>query len=303
MELSLCDTRKLSATEMEKVWEVSPCYALCALALFLRQSSISPQVLKAASNNARDAIFDDIKPPISFAFWRCTWQDFKLLAPLMLLVAFIDVLCVPLLLFVLCSGFRTRQVITRLRNSRGGYPRIILDEFMEILAVCYDVAGFIFVLVLLLSAAPMLAQLYDAFLVRSPTMARAAVRSCVKSTIGSVATFVTTLFTCKNLVNSMLLTIWFFFLPASVAFVQLKEKNVSCDFLYAMIIGFGLWVCPIICAAASGDTADNAARAFLAMLCGNHTRPPIILHYCLMPAQVHCVHHLQSVYRSPPRKC
>ena len=221
----------------------------------------------------------------------------------MLLVAFIDIMCVPLLLLVLFSGFRTRQIIFRLRNSRGGYPRIIVDEFMEVLAVFYDVALFVFVLLLLLSAAPMLAQLYDAFLLRSPTMARAAVRTGAKSTISSLSKFVITLFTCENLVNSMMLVIWFFFLPASVAFVLLKKKNVTCDFLFAMIIGFGLWVCPIICAAASGITADNAARAFLVILYGCHPLPPAFLFYFSHPAQMHRIHYLQLVHCSSPRKC
>jgi hypothetical protein len=236
--------------------------------LFAAHVSVTPsQVLKAASNRARDAIFDEIRPPVSFAFWRCSWQDFKLLAPLLLLVAFIDMVCVPMFLIVLLSGFRSRQVLSRLCNSRGGYSRIIAAEFLEVLAVVYDVAAFCFVIALLSSAAPMLAQLYDAFLLRSPAMARAAVRSNVKSSISSTARFVSAMFTCKHLVNSVLFALWFFFLPPSVAFVQLKKRNVFCDFLWAMIIGFGLWICPIICASATGHTADNAARAFLSILC------------------------------------
>jgi hypothetical protein len=106
---------------------------------------------------------------------------------MMLFVAFADVLSVPLFVFVFCSGFRTRQVINRLRNSKGGYGLIILEEFMEILVVFCDVVAFVFVLSLFVSAPAMLAQLYDAFLLRSPTTARAAVRSNARSTIEDVA--------------------------------------------------------------------------------------------------------------------
>jgi hypothetical protein len=209
---------------------------------------------------------DEIQPPVSFAFWRCTWQDFKKLAPMMLFVAFADVLSVPMLLLVLCSGFRTIQVIARLRNSKGGYGFIILGELMEVFAVIYDVAVFLFVLILIVSAPAMLAQLYDAFLIRSPTMARAAVRSSAKSTISCLAMFAFKLFSCKNLINSFLFSIWFFFMPASVAYVYFDKKKYMCGCFYAFIIGFGLWVCPIISAASSGVTAGNSAKAFLAIM-------------------------------------
>ena len=224
------------------------------------------QVLHAASFRARDVILDDIQPPVSFAFWRCTWQDFKTLAPMMLFVAFADILSVPLLLLVFCSGFRTRQVISRLRNSKGGYGLIILEEFTEILVVFCDVAAFVFVMSLLVSAPAMLAQLYDAFLLRSPSMARAAVRSNARSTITSLALFIRTLFSCKNLINSSLFSIWFFFMPASVAYVYFDKKEICCGCFYAFVLGFGIWVCPIISASSSGLTADTSARAFLSIM-------------------------------------
>ncbi len=223
-------------------------------------------MLHAASIRSRDAIFAEINPPVAFSFWTCKWKDFKTLAPMMLLVAFADVLCLPLLLAVICSGFRTRQVVSRLKNSKGGYPLIILDEFTEILAVLYDVAAFVFVVMLLVSAPAMCAQMYDAFLLRSPSMARVAVRSSASATVATLLLFLRTLFSCKNLANSILFSIWFFFLPASVAFVYFEKKRVSCGCLWAMIIGFGVWVCPIISAGASGAVADNSARAFLAIL-------------------------------------
>jgi hypothetical protein len=215
---------------------------------------------------SRDTIFDDIRPPVSFSFWTCQWKDFKALAPMMLVVALADVLCLPLFLVVLCSGFRTRQVISRLKNSKGGYPLIIVDEFTEILAVLYDVAAFVFVMMLLVSAPAMLAQLYDAFLLRCPSMARIAVRSSANATIATLVLFLRTLFSCKNFANSILFSIWFFFLPASVAYVFFEKKRVSCGCLWAIIIGFGVWVCPIISAGTSGAAADSSARAFLAIL-------------------------------------
>jgi hypothetical protein len=184
----------------------------------------------------------------------------------MLLVAFADVLSLPLLLLVLSSGFRTRQIVVRLRTSKGGYPLIILDEFREILAVLYDVAVFLFVLLLLVSVPAMLAQLYDAFLLRSPTMARAAVRSSANATISSLVHFLRTLISCKNLANALLFSIWFFFLPASVTYVYFEKNKVSCGCFWAIIIGFGIWMCPIISAASSVAVADTSARAFLAIL-------------------------------------
>ena len=185
---------------------------------------------------------------------------------MMLFVALADVLSVPLLVLVLCSGFRTRQVISRLRNSKGGYGLIILSEFMEILAVICDVLCFLFVMILLVSAPAMMAQLYDAFLLRSPTMARTAVRSSALSAISSIAYFARAFFSCKNVLNSFLFSVWFFFMPASVAYVYFDKKKYMCGCFYAFIIGFGLWVCPIISAASSGVTAGNSAKAFLAIM-------------------------------------
>jgi hypothetical protein len=246
---------------------------------------------------------DEIQPPLSFAFWRCTWQDFKTLAPMMLFVAFADVLSVPMLLVVLCSGFRTRQVIARLRNSKGGYGLIIFGEFVEILAVLYDFMAFVFVLVLLTSAPAMISQLYDAVLTRSPTMARAAVRSSAKSTIRSLVLFVRVVFSCKNLINSFLFSIWFFFMPASVAYVYFDRKKYFCGFFYALIIGFGLWVCPIISASSSGITADNSARAFLAILYANLQPYQQNLFSTVTSVQMHRFDLLQFGHSISTREC
>ena len=143
---------------------------------------------------------------------------------------------------------------------------IILSEFMEILAVICDVLCFLFVMILLVSAPAMMAQLYDAFLLRSSTMARTAVRSSALSAISSIVYFARAFFSCKNVLNSFLFSIWFFFMPASVAYVYFDKKDVFCGCFYAMILGFGIWVCPIISASSSGIIADNSARAFLAIL-------------------------------------